>query len=39
MSPAYAGKSQGELDDVCADWDHPRLRGEKKIIQHLVSHD
>ena len=29
ITPAYAGKSRCIADAVLADWDHPRLCGEK----------
>ena len=29
ITPAYAGKSGGSFCHLCADKDHPRIRGEK----------
>ena len=29
ITPAYAGKSSNGLGKNCAEWDHPRLCGEK----------
>ena len=36
ITPAYAGKSSGEITPLSAGWDHPRLCGEK-VALHLMT--
>ena len=36
ITPAYAGKSYSEVQEVWAAWDHPRLCGEKRDCTALV---
>ena len=36
ITPAYAGKSSGATSPACPSWDHPRLCGEKHIINNYI---
>ena len=36
ITPAYAGKSSSSLGSVSAQWDHPRVCGEKLPVPHAL---